>query len=191
MSHFSTTLRKLFLILLLGCWGSRISSEYFKSSKWYGWGWVKGQLDGFHECLDSGNSHGKTFVFLPFWRTLQRLMVRLGFLFFEVPVWCFRLKTSHVIYIFLFDENSSGHHFEARFSWCCSWCPQAWMGPTLRWSWFHLPWWERLNDPFWTVARLNMAVFVKLNVQSPNLMTGGRTYVFRRKPSTTRGIYRG
>ena len=92
MSHFSTTLRKLFLILLLGCWGSRISSEYFKSSKWYGWGWVKGQLDGFHECLDSGNSHGKTFVFLPFWRTLQRLMVRLGFLFFEVPVWCFRLK---------------------------------------------------------------------------------------------------
>ena len=76
----STTLRKLFLILLLGCWGSRISSEYFKSSQWYGWGWVKGQLDGFHECLDSGNSHGKTFVFLPFWRTLQRLMVRLGFL---------------------------------------------------------------------------------------------------------------
>lgn len=115
---------------------------------------------------------------------------KVGISMFEVPVWCFRLKTSHVIYIFLFDENCQvitlrlDSRDAARDAPKRGWVQllgvmvnSSMVGTTQR--------------PVWTVARLNMAVFVKLNVQSPNLMTGGRTYVFRRKPSTTRGIYRG
>ena len=62
------------------------------------------------------------------------------------------------------------------------------MGPTLRCHGFIF---HGGNDSTTRLdrCRLNMAVFVKLNVQSPNLMTGGRTYIW--KPSTTRGIYRG